>query len=176
MLKPLYCADKYSIDSDGFIVLNKTLKPLKIYTNSSGYNYSVIDIEGHSKTVIIHTAVMRTFEPEGWKQGYEVNHKDGNKSHNNLNNLEWVTRQENIRHASEVLHRWTGKNNSQATPITAINVITKEQTNFDCIADAAREIAPNIESASHSIWRVLKGYRKTYKKYFFVYNKSKISQ
>lgn len=33
------------------------------------------------------------------KEGFEINHKDGNKSNNNINNLEYCTRSQNIQHA-----------------------------------------------------------------------------
>jgi hypothetical protein len=42
--------------------------------------------------------------PEGKAQ---VNHKDGNKLNNSLDNLEWVTHQENLYHAMDNgLHHW----------------------------------------------------------------------
>lgn len=46
----------------------------------------------------IHTLVMKTFvgpRPEG----KEINHKDNDKTNNNLDNLEYVTHSENVRHS-----------------------------------------------------------------------------
>jgi hypothetical protein len=46
----------------------------------------------------IHRAVAETFIP--YEEGkHHINHKDGNKLNNNAYNLEWVTPQENTRHA-----------------------------------------------------------------------------
>jgi hypothetical protein len=56
---------------------------------------------GHRKeSVRIHRLVAETFLPniEGKP---EVNHKDSNKQNNHVENLEWVTRAENINHALE---------------------------------------------------------------------------
>ena len=44
----------------------------------------------------IHRLVAQAFIPN---EKEEVNHKDGNKHNNNLDNLEWVTRSENTLHA-----------------------------------------------------------------------------
>ena len=49
--------------------------------------------------VLSHRLVMITFKPIPNPSNFEVNHIDGNKINNNINNLEWVTRQENILHA-----------------------------------------------------------------------------
>jgi len=48
----------------------------------------------------IHRLLMLTFRPTN-DRNLQVNHKDGNKQNNNLNNLEWVTKLENLTHAWE---------------------------------------------------------------------------
>lgn len=47
----------------------------------------------------VHRLVMETFNPVPNADELDVNHIDGNKKNNNLSNLEWCTRQENLIHA-----------------------------------------------------------------------------
>lgn len=79
---------------DGFIY-----KPRNM---SSGYYYVGLRQRPGAKTknVSIHRLVLSSFI--GYQDGKDVNHIDGNKKNNNLNNLEWVTRSENIRHAIDI--------------------------------------------------------------------------
>lgn len=46
----------------------------------------------------VHRAVARAFVP-GYREELFVNHKDGDKSNNRADNLEWVTARDNVRHA-----------------------------------------------------------------------------
>lgn len=52
------------------------------------------------KNLVIHRAVALCFIPNPDNK-CEVNHKDLNKANNNVSNLEWVTRKENMAHAFE---------------------------------------------------------------------------
>jgi hypothetical protein len=72
--------------------------------NSKGTHYYRVrlSIEGKSKGFNIHRLVAKAFihNPHNKK---EVNHIDGNKLNNNLENLEWVTKSENEKHKYSVL-------------------------------------------------------------------------
>lgn len=67
-------------------------------SQKNGYFMVSLFFEGKHKRLYLHRLVAETFipNPEGKA---EVNHKDGNKLNNNLENLEWVTRGENLQHA-----------------------------------------------------------------------------
>lgn len=76
-------------------ISEKILAP--IVDKRSGY-LKVSLMKGKLRTCRIHRLVAESFipNPEGKP---EVNHKDGNKQNNTVDNLEWVTESENISHA-----------------------------------------------------------------------------
>ena len=65
----------------------------------TGYRVSLWK-EGKVKDALVARLVALTFlgEPE---EGYTVNHKDGNRFNNSLDNLEWLSRGDNIRYGFE---------------------------------------------------------------------------
>lgn len=61
----------------------------KLSTDKDGYLFVTFSCNGVRKTVVIHRLVAETFipKPEGASQ---VHHKDGNRTNNCVDNLEWA--------------------------------------------------------------------------------------
>ncbi len=74
-----------------------TGRELKLQKNYLGYLITRLYDSKKGKTVSVSRTIASTFLVK--KDGLEVNHKDGNKENNRLDNLEYVTRGYNIKHA-----------------------------------------------------------------------------
>jgi hypothetical protein len=64
-------------------------------------NYGYLMVTIYSKTLKVHRLVAVLFLECNYKDTMTVNHKNGIKSENNVNNLEWMTSVDNIKHAFE---------------------------------------------------------------------------
>lgn len=79
--------------------------------NSRRYYTVVLQKNGVKSTKTVHRLVADVFIPNHLNKK-TVNHIDGNKSNNNISNLEWSTYSENNQHAIDTGLRksyWTGK-------------------------------------------------------------------
>ena len=74
----------------------------KPFMNHSGYFVINLSINGIVKTRRISRLVAETFISNPLNKP-TVNHKDGNKLNNNIENLEWATRKEQTHHMHYVL-------------------------------------------------------------------------
>lgn len=90
----------YTIDRRGN-VYNKKGKRLKPRIRKNSGYYAVV-LYNPKKSWNIARLVGKYFVPNPDNKP-EINHKDGDRSHNSWDNLEWVTRSENELHAYRIL-------------------------------------------------------------------------
>ncbi len=81
----------------GYRKINRKL--IKARINNCGYLDVRLSKDGITRTKFIHVLKAQAFIPNPASDKKEVNHKNGNKLDNSLNNLEWVNHSENVQHA-----------------------------------------------------------------------------
>eukprot|EP00438_Fugacium_kawagutii_P020122 Skav226974 [mRNA] locus=scaffold51:413605:414687:- [translate_table: standard] len=92
--------------------------------------YYEVSIKG--KRFLLHRVLLLLFSgPPPNATAWQVNHLDGNWSNNQLENLEWATRSENMEHTYKSLGRQDSKH-SQSKPVSV------DGTDYPSISEAAR--------------------------------------
>lgn len=153
--------EKYDINEYGEIknhITNRILKPKK---NHRGYLYYGVSIKGKYKDIIIHRAVAETFIPNP-NNLPQVNHKDGNKLNNCVDNLEWVTAKENMIHATKM---GLNKCNYRNRKVIALNEDGEIIYRFNSMAEAATFINGKSEKICLCCKDKIKRHRKLKWKY-----------
>lgn len=101
-VRPITEFPDYDVSEFGDVYSRKSGKRirLKLGTDIDGYKTVGLYKDGKRKRIKVHRLVAKAFIPE--IDGKDcINHKDGNKWNNFVDNLEWCTRQENSIHASK---------------------------------------------------------------------------
>ena len=97
--KTLFNYDRYIIYKDSRIFDKKLNKFINFQKNTDGY-YCVTLRSNYNKRVTkrVHRIIAECFIYKIEGKNF-INHKDGIKTNNAIENLEWVTHSENIKHA-----------------------------------------------------------------------------
>ncbi len=93
--------EDYEVTSDGIVISykqNKDGKELSQCMNARGYYHVMIS----GVTTTVHRLVAWKY-CEGYKEGFTVNHIDGDKLNNNADNLEWIKVKDNCIHAMKYI-------------------------------------------------------------------------
>lgn len=149
----------YQISNFGNVKSLKRNIILKPSSNRKGYLHIILYKNHKSKNSIIHRLVAQAFIPNPENKP-QVNHIDGNKRNNNVNNLEWVTNSENQKHAFKLhLQTNSGNNNPRARKINQYDLNGKLIKTWNSIYEITKELGINRSS----IWRCCIGkYKKSH--------------
>jgi hypothetical protein len=138
--KLIKSAPNYEISNNGSVRNTKTGKILKIATNNHGYHLVCLSYKNKKQTAYIHRLIAEAFVSTDLDMRTSVvNHIDGNKRNNTIENLEWVTHAENVYHGK-------ARVKVKAKEITDILELFErmELEQIDEVLSYARRIAVNI--------------------------------
>ena len=144
---------------------------IKKGTNQGYVMYDLFK-DNKRKTVRLHRLVAEAFIPNP-NNLPEVNHIDGNKENNTVDNLEWCTRGENIKHAynknlrSPAMKGCIERNKNVSIKVALCDKNYNIEKEFNSISDLAKEI--NSSSASLSKQLRNKNGKIIYKNYYIKY-------
>lgn len=147
----------YSVSDMGRVRNDKKNTYLEGYIANNGYRMVHLRYR-IDKMCSVHRLVMKAFCPIPEMDDLQINHKDGNKLNNNLDNLEWSTALENMRHSFR-----KGLQPRQLRPCYAYDLKGYYITAFESVADASRQL--NIDDAN--IFRCLDGLQTHIHQYQF---------
>lgn len=88
----------YLITSDGKIINKTTNREKKPFVSNSGYKRVTLWFDGKQKKMSVHRLVAMMYIPNPNNLS-QVNHIDGDKKNNNVNNLEWCDQRHNTKEA-----------------------------------------------------------------------------
>jgi hypothetical protein len=153
--------ENYEVSSFGNVRNKKTGRILKP-ANKGGYLSVGLSSLSKKKTVAVHRLVALTFL-ENPENKAHVNHKDKNRSNNNINNLEWCSPAENNIHKCLTLDQKTNQN----LKVWRVDINSNDKMQlYNSIYDASKWCvenghSPSIHNARGNISCAVRGVYKT---------------
>ena len=123
----------YSVSTEGE-VRKDTTNYILSQSSQQDYKFVTLFINGQQKRMRVHRMVAMTFIENPDNKPY-VNHINGIRYDNNVENLEWVTQSENIQHAVR-----TGlMQNGRKKAVIQYNLNGDRMATFESASEAARQ-------------------------------------
>lgn len=97
-MRPLSCAPEYCATAYGRICRRDNGRPLEGFPNGNGYLRVTLSVDGKRRNLFVHHLIAEAFHGPR-PDGLQLNHRNGIKTDNRPENLEYVTAKENMQHA-----------------------------------------------------------------------------
>lgn len=123
----------YSVSTEGEVKKDTTNYFLS-QSIQQDYKFVSLLINGQAKRMRVHRLVAMAFIPNPENKPY-VNHINGDKGDNNVENLEWVTPSENTIHAVKI----GLMSNGRKRPVIQYNLNGEKMATFESASEAARQ-------------------------------------
>lgn len=134
---------------------------MKTFIINSGYETVKLYKERKHKSFLVHRLVAREF-CRGYDESLDINHKDADRLNNQSDNLEWVTRKENIRdsmkrgtHCYKKAHKVA--HIKRRKPV----IITNLKKGYSKKFESARKASLYIGIHENNVSRVARGERRS---------------
>lgn len=162
MWKTIKGFDNYKVSTIGKVQNIKTGKILTPFTTKNGYQVVAPSRGGVAYKMYVHRLVAEAFMPIE-NTDLQVNHMNGIKSDNRLENLEWCTSSENHLHRSRTLGIKSDSEHMKKMRDLAAQVHYKpvKCIETDVIYNSGVEAAKAVQRSPVSIWQALVGRTNT---------------
>lgn len=161
----------YRVSNSGRIMRVDTQHEKVPRRDTNGYYTTDLYHNGRAQKVRVHRVVAQEFIPNPDNKS-DINHKDGNKNNNSVDNLEWVTKSENMLHAYRTglvkPHATYGmrghKNPNGGRKGIGVRIVETDEE-FSSI----KECADSFNGSDRAICECLRGRQHTHRGYHFEY-------
>lgn len=143
----------YQVSNDGKVKNYSTGSCLKFSYSSNGYCrvklYKKVDGKRYNKMFMAHRLVASAFLDNPMNKP-QVNHLDGDKHNNRVENLEWCTQSENLVHSVRTgLRDMSCCTRATKKPVLQSHICGEPIKIWDSMSEAARALGIPIGNISH---------------------------
>lgn len=158
----------YQVSNFGRVKRFGSVKNLKPGDNGHGYLYVNLSVKNKTKSFYVHRLVAIAFI-ENPLDKKTVNHVNGNKSDNSIENLEWATQSENSQHGFDtgLIRQNKGKDNPGNRAVVQKTINGDVLNTFYSLKNAMDEtgvFSQNIGACCSGKYKQAGGYKWEYVK------------